>query len=152
VMMKICATCGNEINASEMSCGYCGSLQKQSGVQAPGVRRLLCYTVNMEAGRPSVEEGVQRLKEGLLRARHSGAKVIRVIHGYGSSGTGGKLREACRLFLRQEKACRQIRSFLPGEDYSRESVAGKELFSRYPGLRQSERSDSRNPGITLVEL
>jgi hypothetical protein len=152
MMLKVCSTCGNEIDASAMRCGYCGSPQQRNRAEPTGVRRLPCYTVNIEAGRPSVEEGIQRLKEGLLRARHSGIKIIRVIHGYGSSGTGGKLRDACRLFLRQEKSARRIKSFLPGEDYTRGSGAGKDLFNRHPGLQQSEGSDSRNPGITLVEL
>ena len=45
----------------------------------------------------------------------------------------------------------KIRTFLPGEDYSKTTNSGRKLMSRCPDLRDDERSDRRNPGITFVE-
>ena len=45
----------------------------------------------------------------------------------------------------------KISTFLPGEDYSKATNLGRNLMSRCPDLRSSERSDSQNPGITFVE-
>lgn len=146
---KECSTCGNEIPLSSARCKYCGA-QQHGAIRQKSTAGRRVYTVNMESGLPSIEEGIKRLEDGLLRAGHSGARVVRIIHGYGSSGTGGKLRDACRTFLKQAKAARRIKTFMPGEEYSGGTDRG--LVNRYPELRQGERSDSGNPGITLVLL
>lgn len=101
---------------------------------------------------PSVEEGLERLERALQIAGHEGACILRIIHGYGSTGSGGKLKPACRAMLKQKIALRQIRGFLPGEDYSRSSSAGKALIKRHPALGRTERMDRCNPGITFVEM
>ncbi len=150
VETKLCPICGNDILEGAGRCHYCNSILLP-GTRSP-VRRNFIYTTNLEAGLPSVEEGLDRLETELLRAKHSGVHLMRVIHGWGSGGTGGKLREACRVFLRQKVAAGQIRSFLAGEDYCRGNPAGKKLIERYPKLRKSERSDRHNKGITFVEL
>jgi hypothetical protein len=110
------------------------------------------YTANVEAGMPSVDEGIKRLDGELRRAKQSGVRVVRVIHGWGSTGTGGALHDACRAFLKRKLATRQIANVIYGEDYSRTTNAGRELMDRCPELRGSERSDSQNPGITFVVL
>jgi len=101
---------------------------------------------------PSVEEGIARLEGELMRARQSGVRVVRVIHGWGSTGTGGILREACRVFLKRKLAVRQVANIIYGEDYSKTTNAGRELMNHCPELKGCERSDSQNPGITFVEL
>ena len=88
----------------------------------------------------------------IMRAKQAGIRVVRVIHGWGSTGTGGKLRDACRAFLQRQLAAKRIRSIVHGDDYSRSAVSARELMSRWPDLKASERSDTNNPGITFVEL
>ena len=149
--MILCEVCGNEMPDSLGRCGYCGSKQRLQRSVAPS-RRNLIRTVNIESGLPVVQEGLARLEAELLRARHDGVQIVRVIHGWGSSGTGGKLRLACRAYLKQKLETRQIKSYLPGEEYYRSGGAGKNLLSRYPALKNSERKDRCNPGITFVEL
>lgn len=147
--MKDCDVCGNEIDGTALQCRFCGS--RQSLPAASGPRDSL-RTLNIEAGRPSVEEGLARLENDLARARLGGARVVRVIHGWGSTGTGGKLRDACRAYLNRELKARRVKAVVPGDDYSRASNAGRQLASRCPDLKRSERTDTHNPGITFVEL
>jgi hypothetical protein len=147
--MKNCDTCGNEMPEMSMVCHFCGSHQR---AKTPAGSRERLRTVNIEAGMPSVEDGLARLEGDLLRAKQSGVRVVRVIHGWGSTGTGGALRDACRAFLKRKLAVRQIAKVIHGEDYSRTTNAGRDLMNRCPELRGSERSDSQNPGITFVEL
>lgn len=147
--MKDCDTCGNEIPDSAGICPFCECVQHVTPQRGP---RIIVQTVNVESGLPSAEEGVARLQRDIASARQAGVRVLRVIHGWGSSGTGGKLRDACRSFLRREMKARRLKSVVPGDDYSRAALAGRNLMSRYEDLRSSERSDSRNPGITMVEL
>jgi len=147
---KICSTCGNDIPEESVRCCYCNSPQLAG--RKPPVRGKYVYTVNLKAGLPSVEEGLARLETELMQAKHEGARLVRIIHGWGSSGIGGKLRESCRIFLGTKVFCGQIRAFLPGDDYSRENPSGRNLIKRYPVLKKSERADRNNKGITFVEL
>ncbi|MGD0621760.1 MAG: Smr/MutS family protein [Thermacetogeniaceae bacterium] len=147
--MKNCDTCGNEMPEMSMSCRFCGSHQRER--TRTGSRERL-RTVNIEAGMPSVEDGLARLEGDLVRAKQSGVRVVRVIHGWGSTGTGGALRDACRAFLKRKLTALQIANVIHGEDYSRATSAGRDLMNRCPELRGSERSDSQNPGITFVEF
>lgn len=147
--MKTCETCGNDIPDSASRCPFCESQQQ------PLVRKAahhLLRTLNIKEGMPSVDEALTSLEGDLANARLSGVRVVRLIHGYGSGGTGGKLREACRAWLARKLKARQIKSFIPGEDYSKATNAGRDLLGRFPDLRAGEVSDRQNPGITLVEL
>ena len=148
--MKDCETCGNEIPDSEFQCRFCGNHQQLPRTQSRagnGVR-----TVNIEATRPSVDEALGRLEDELARARQSGVRVMRLIHGWGSSGKGGKLRDACRALLQRKLSARQIKGVVAGDDYSRRSAGGRALMEKCPSLRASERTDAENPGITFIEF
>lgn len=147
--MKDCEICGNEIAVTAATCPFCGSAQRAGSVAGP---RQRMRTINIEAGHPTVEEGLDRLRADLALARAAGVRVARVIHGWGSSGTGGKLRDACRALLRRELGARRLRTVIAGDDYSRGAVAARDLMRRCPELKPGERSDTGNPGITLVEL
>lgn len=48
-------------------------------------------TLNLEAGFPSVDDAQRRLLAEMQSARQDGLRVLKVIHGWGSSGEGGKL-------------------------------------------------------------
>jgi len=146
--MKECDTCGNEIPDEAIFCPFCDCRQTTRRQNAP---RQQVRTINLEAGMPSVDKAMARLDAELSAAKRSGVRLVRVIHGWGSSGTGGKLREACRSFLKQQKAAGRIRNLVTGVDYSKTASAGRDLIRRYPDLLSSERSDRHNPGITFVE-
>lgn len=141
--------CGNEIPDRVVICQFCGA--RQGAGRRSGPRQRL-RTANIEAGMPSAEEALARLENELGHARKSGVRVLRVIHGWGSTGTGGKLRTACRAFLKRKLSARQLSAIIYGEDYAPETEAGQDLLGRCPELRSSIRPDSRNPGITFVML
>ena len=54
------------------------------------------YIINIEAGMPTVEEARERLKTALLKAKKENKKLVKVIHGYGSTGKGDKLKTELR--------------------------------------------------------
>ena len=64
--------------------------------------------LNLELGRPDAAEALRRLAAEVEAARKMGTPAMKLIHGYGSSGKGGRLRTACRTWLRQQELC-----FLP---------------------------------------
>jgi len=70
--------------------------------------------INLEEGMPRVNEALLRLERELTLARQQGYAVVKIIHGYGSSGVGGTLRTEVQKWLRQRSAQSQIRAFIPG--------------------------------------
>ena len=148
--MKECDTCGNEIPDAATQCQFCDSPQSLSRRSA-GPREQV-RTINVEAGMPSVDAALARLERELWQARQSGVHVVKVIHGWRSSGTGGRLRLACRAFLQREMTAGRLKRVIAGDDYSRAASMGRDLQGRCRVLRDSERTDRHNPGITFVEL
>jgi hypothetical protein len=146
---KDCDTCGNPIPVDSHTCRFCGHYQAgdRGSVRAEAVR-----TINLESGMPTVEDAMQRMESKLSLAIAQGVRVVRFVHGYGASGRGGKIREACRRSLSTLSQRSQIKNFIRGEDYSASLLLAQELVRRIPELRSSNRTDSDNPGITLVEL
>ena len=92
-------------------------------------------TINLKTGMPTVPEALQHLERELARARQAGCAVLKLIHGYGSSGTGGEIR-AC-IF---------------GEDWARSDEQAWALIKARPELKQDTDLGKRNLGITIVVL
>lgn len=109
-------------------------------------------TINLKAGLPPVDDALARFDRELAAAAAAGVKVLRVVHGYGSSGVGGKIRQAVRGRLRSRGEDLGVRRFIPGEEYSQHTNLGRQLLADFPALRRSLLSDRENSGITFVVL
>ena len=148
--MRTCDVCGEPLAPGVAVCPWCESPQAPDPADRPAGPSV--RNVDIEAGRPAVAEALRRLEAQLDRARAEGVRVVRVIHGWGSSsGGGGKIRAAARDWLRQQLAAGRIRALLPGDQYAPATPAGRDFLRRHPALRPAERSDRENPGITFVE-
>ena len=79
-------------------------------------------------------------------------KYVKIVHGYGSSGVGGTIRQMCRKRLQVLQSRRRIRAFCTGEDFGSHTVAGQELVQSAPLLRQDSDWSRGNPGVTIVLL
>ena len=53
--------------------------------------------LNLELGRPDAAEALRRLAAEVEAARHLGTPAMKLIHGYGSSGRGGRLHRLPHL-------------------------------------------------------
>ena len=71
--------------------------------------------MNIKEGMPTVAEARKRLQDELAVARRLGAPAVKIVHGYGSNGTGGALRVAIRQTLAQRQREGKIRTYVPGE-------------------------------------
>ena len=152
--MKLCTTCGNEIEDRTWKCPFCEHPQHQSPSRAKRRTRARdrVVTVNIKEGGPTVEEALAHLQRELTSCRHLGTRVIRLIHGYGSGGTGGRIRTAVRKELAGRMQGYGIREVVHGEDYSLFSEAGRRLRADHPELKAELRTDRENPGITFIVL
>lgn len=146
---KDCERCGNPIPAHSFTCRFCGFSQSLENFPKISERVVIA---NLENGMPTVEQALERFRRRLREASASGARVLKVIHGYGSTGRGGKIRDAVRRELGRMLARGEVGAVVAGEEYSSATLAGRDLLARFKELKATERSDSLNPGITLVEL
>ncbi len=148
--MHDCHVCGNEIENSRIVCPFCGSQVDRSERSVD--RNFAHKTVNLERGRPVSEVALRRMSEAIEEAHRSGTTVLTFIHGYGSSGKGGVIREECRKSLDYLKSKGSIREVISGEDYCKRSGVVKGLLRRYPLLASDRNLSAGNRGITVVIL
>jgi hypothetical protein len=106
-------------------------------------------TIDLETGYPTADEARRRVEGELERARRQGIGILKLIHGYGSSGKGGKIRSAVRRALEQNNALGRV---VFGEAWSIFDADSRFLMDRYPALRGDSDLEKGNPGITLVEV
>ena len=101
---------------------------------------------------PLVREALQRLDRELALARQEKAKLLKVIHGYGSSGAGGEIRIAVQKRLLELAQNGEIRGCIFGENWSKSDDAAWKLLQSHPELKSDSDLGRRNRGITIVLL
>jgi hypothetical protein len=106
--------------------------------------------INLEENRPTVDEMNRRLPIELRNAKHTRVAVLKLIHGYGSSGVGGTLRGAVRVTLEHARKRGEIRDFVQGEEFRISNEATWAMLKVYPELKQDRDLGRENRGITMV--
>lgn len=106
--------------------------------------------VNLEQGMPQVAQALRYLDGALYTSKRMGVAVTKLIHGYGSSGTGGKIRTAVRRELAERKARGEIGDVIFGEEFSIFHEGTRQALNRCPALRQDQDLDRYNNGVTFV--
>lgn len=101
---------------------------------------------------PLVCEALQRLERELALARRENAKLLKLVHGYGSSGEGGEIRIAVQKTLVEMAASGKIRGCIFGENWSKSDEAVWKLLKTHPELKNDPDLGRRNRGITIVVL
>lgn len=113
---------------------------------------VFCKVINLEEGRPTVNVGLLHMERALAAARSEGVPLLKLIHGYGSSGVGGRLREEVWKTLDRLERSGQISGFIPGEDFRLSNEASWELVKRDKTIKQDRDFGRANRGITIVVL
>jgi hypothetical protein len=109
-------------------------------------------TVNLKSDMPQVHEALQRLERELAVARQEKANVLKLVHGYGSTGAGGDIRIAVQKRLLEISQNGQIRCCIFGENWSRSDDVAWKLLQSHPELKSDSDLGRRNRGITIVLL
>lgn len=111
-----------------------------------------CLEVNLEEGMPTVEQAIKRLTFHIRTKKSLGIKSMKLIHGYGSSGVGGRIRIETRKYLTALQKKGEIKYFIPGEEFSIFDPQTQKLLIVCPGLRRDHDLERHNNGITIVLL
>lgn len=101
---------------------------------------------------PLVHEALQRLDRELALARQEKAKLLKLVHGYGSTGAGGDIRIAVQKRLLGMVENNQIRGCIFGENWSKSDEQTWKLLQSHAELKNDSDLGRRNRGITIVLL
>jgi len=101
---------------------------------------------------PQVSEALQRLGRELAIARQEKMKLIKLVHGYGSTGAGGDIRIAVQKHLVEMTQNGQVRGCIFGENWSKSDEATWRLLQSHAELKSDSDLGRGNRGITIVLL
>jgi glycerol dehydrogenase-like iron-containing ADH family enzyme len=140
-----CPDCGNARPLFNQ-CPYCGSLD------SPDLGSDV-IELNIKLGQPTVEEALENLTEQLRKCSELGIKAIVLIHGYGSSGEGGRIKWAIHDALENNRYADRVTDYFFGEKVAYGTDAYHALLKRRPSLRQYLKLFKEgNAGMTVLLL
>jgi hypothetical protein len=99
---------------------------------------------------PSVHDALQRLERELAAARREGIALLKIVHGYGSSGAGGDIRMAVQRRLCELADGGQIRGCIFGENWAKSDELTWKILRERNGLKTDCDLGRGNRGITIV--
>ena len=108
--------------------------------------------INLEIGMPYVDQAIKRLTFEIYNSKKMKMRVLKIIHGYGSSGKGGKIRTRAREYLKQLQIKGEITGFVIGEEFSIFNEKTRKMFLNCSELRQDRDLDRFNSGVTFIIL
>lgn len=109
-------------------------------------------TINIEQGLPTLEEARARLKSALENCRTRNVYAAKIIHGYGSAGVGGVLRDGMRKSLISRRKEGQIKAVIFGENWTVFDPIARAILDVCPELSKDRDLCNSNPGICLAVL
>lgn len=147
--MSRCAICGNIYDINYVKCPFCGHFQT-SHVSTIEKKHNKILKINVKIDMPTVSEAIRLAKHKLADASRNKVAVVKLVHGYGSTGKGGKIHIALREELIKMKNIGMVKDVIPGEVFTPKHC--KQLIRRFPELKKDDDCNRGNKGITLIEL
>jgi hypothetical protein len=108
--------------------------------------------VNIKYDNPSVSDAIKRVTFAIHNAKRLGFKSVKFIHGYGSTGKGGKICVKVREYLQNQKERGVIRNWIPGDNFTIFNPPVLEAFRACDELRRDPDLERHNNGVTFVVL
>jgi len=106
----------------------------------------------LEDGYPTVDEARRLLRQECEERRSQGVQLIKVIHGYGSTGKGGALGRAMSEILTEFVNSGVISAFVLGQDFSCFNSTATDLIGKHPILKKDRDYGNQNRGISIIEI
>jgi hypothetical protein len=106
--------------------------------------------VDVKTGMPPSDWACAAVREFLPTVTAKGGGVVRIVHGYGSTGTGGKIRTELRSLLGALVEAKQVTAWIAGEEWCSGRVDAADFLEVVPQLRAHPDLRWRNPGVTFV--
>ena len=106
--------------------------------------------INIKQGMPNTDYAIFLLEKEIEFAKAEGIRVLVFIHGYGSSGYGGKIKHSVAEILQKYKKNKKIITFVAGDKWSDLNEDVKEILKIAPELQISSQIRNINSGVTVV--
>lgn len=106
--------------------------------------------INLEDGKPTVADALIILKSSINNAKSGNVGCLYIIHGYGSSGKGGAIRDKARQWLNAQARNDAIKCVINGENFDLFNFKALELKNTYKELEKLLKVC--NHGVTIVEI
>jgi len=101
---------------------------------------------------PTSDQAIRKLTYELHAAKAQGIVVLKIIHGYGSSGTGGKIRQEARAYLARQVRAGKLKLLVEGERFSIFDAGSRALLEACGELRRERDLEGHNNGVSFVLL
>jgi hypothetical protein len=108
--------------------------------------------VNIKYDMPTADQAIKRVTYNIKNGKSWGAAAIKIIHGYGSTGKGGRIRTETRRYLDRQKQSGQIRDYITGENFSIFDESTRNAFLLCDELRRDSDLERHNNGVTIIIL
>ena len=110
-------------------------------------------TIDIEKGMLACDEALSKVQTEIeILSINNQIKVLKVIHGYGSKGRGGKIKHELFSLLQTLVKQNKIKGFAPNERFTQQNEKFNKYFKLYPELLFDADLQNLNPGITLIFL
>ena len=140
-----CPECGNP-RGMLGECRQCGS----EALPLPYSDTLV---LNLKSDSPSAEQALERLTIALRRASEVGVKAMILIHGYGASGEGGRIKWIIHDALENNYFSDRVDEYHFGENTAFGSDPYHALLRRRPSLKPHLKYFKEgNAGMTVLLL
>lgn len=109
-------------------------------------------TLNLETEKPTVDEAIALIEREIEICKKIGIVVLKVIHGYGSSGSGGAIKKALKTWSIMAKRRKLFRDFVKGEEWNFNNEKSDEIKKLCPDVLGDLELYYSNPGISLIVI
>ncbi|MBR6778649.1 MAG: hypothetical protein IKM43_00635 [Clostridia bacterium] len=107
-------------------------------------------TIDIKSQKQTVAEAVAQFLIELESYQKGGFKVMKVIHGYGSHGVGGAIRNAFFKKCQDLKNRKMIEDFTCCDKWTDKNVVKKIAINYCPDLIADAELRTLNPGCSIV--
>ena len=114
--------------------------------------RNMLKVLNLKEDFVSTDQALAMVEIEIERCAFDGCVAIKVLHGYGSHGKGGKILIALRQKLRQWKRNGFIKNYFAGDKWDVFDKDAWEILQADKSISGDEDLGRANPGITIIAI
>ena len=142
-----CAQCGNSRPLLSEACPACASIEVPYA-------HVESWRVDLEKGAPTVDEAMEYLNRAIRVGAAAGLRALIIVHGYGSSGAGGRIGLSARERLASNHWADRVDEFICCEELTRNSPQLTHLCRHRTALAEELRRSRMlgNAGATILML
>ena len=108
--------------------------------------------VNIKQDNPNSDYALFLIDEEIKYSRAIGNRAVVIIHGYGSHGQGGVIKEAVKNYLPELKKKHIIADYVLGEHWGDTNESKQNMCRICPDLILHENLQGLNSGVSVILL